>query len=322
MRKNILRSVLGVFFLAAVGYAQSTNWLAMSPVDTGANPGAVVTGSVAEVQAFFEERGWTDGLPIIPPSLEKVEKCLLCTPHAGSEKVYGDHTVYNVAANAIMAGCKPEHMPVCLAIVKAMNDPEVLEPLRSSHASTPYVWLNGPLSRQLMIDSQQGMISAKNNKALARFVNLALLNIAGIDMNATAGTFGSIPSFVFAEDEEACRRVGWEPYHVQLGTNLNANTLTFSTATCWGNNLTPASPSLPDQTLTMMAWDITEKEDSGLGGGNSHCHRTVFISESIANVLVATNTYSTKAKVESALRKQAQRSFSVLQFSNLLKINK
>ena len=87
------------------------------------------------------------------------------------------------------------------------------------------------------IDFSQGMISDVKNKALARFINLAFLNILGININSRDSTFGSIEPYVFAEDEEACLEVGWNPYHVDLGKKLNDNTLTFSTATSWGKIL-------------------------------------------------------------------------------------
>ena len=105
------------------------------------------------------------------------------------------------------------------------------------------------------------MISDVKNKALERFINLALLNIVGIKINSSHRRFGAVEPYVFAEDEEACLEVGWNPYHVDLGKNLNDNTLTFSTATSWGNNLTPATLD-PEKIKNLIADDITEKQDS------------------------------------------------------------
>ena len=189
-----------------------------------------------------------------------------------------------------------------------MGNDEIVNSLKSSHAITPYAWVNGPIVRQLGIDFNQGMISDVNNKALARFINLALLNIVGININSSDRTFGSVGPYVFAEDEEACLEVGWNPYHVDLGKNLNDNTLTFSTATSWGNNLTPATPD-PEKIKNLIADDITEKQDSALGGGNSHCYRTIFITQNVADNLK--DGYTTKEQLEDALIKSAKRPFDL-----------
>ena len=213
-----------------------------------------------------------------------------------------------MAVNAVMSGCSPQMMPLCIAITEAMGNNEIVNSLKSSHASTPYAWINGPIGRQLGIDFDQGMISDVKNKALARFINLALLNIVGIKINNSDRTFGTVEPYVFAEDEEACLEVGWNPYHVDLGKNLNDNTLTFSTATSWGNNLTPATPD-PEKIKNLIADDITEKQDSALGGGNSHCYRTIFITQNVADNLK--DGYTTKAELEDALIESAKRPFDL-----------
>lgn len=72
------------------------------------------------------------------------------------------------------------------------------------------------------------------------------------------GTFGYLSAWTFAEDEEACARVNWEPYHVTQGYNWNDNTITAASALQWGNNVTPATDD-PEKIMTLLAWDITEK---------------------------------------------------------------
>ena len=261
-----------------------------------------------QVNELFERNCWTDGVFITPPTEDKVNKYLLFTPYASDRELMNGKTVYTAAVNCVMSGCTPQLMPVCIAIVEAMNDPEILAALRSSHANTPYAWLNGPVSRQLGIDCEQGMISDMENKALARFINLALNNIVGIDVNDSSSTFGAIEPFVFAENEEACERVGWAPYHVEQGYALNDNTLTLSTATCWGNNLTPATADA-EQTMKLIADDVTEKQDAALGAGNAQSCRTVLIVEPIADNLA--DKYGTKSTLESALVETAQRPFAL-----------
>jgi hypothetical protein len=86
---------------------------------------------------------------------------------------------------------------LCIAITEALGNNEIVNSLKTSHATTPYAWVNGPVGRQLGLDFGQGMISDVNNKALARFINLALLNIVGININSSEGAFGSVgPCFL------------------------------------------------------------------------------------------------------------------------------
>ena len=92
------------------------------------------------------------------------------------------------------------------------------KPLASTHGWTPFAFLNGLLARQLGIDNQQGMISEKANKALGRFIDLAMLNIGGYYVKENRmGTFGYLTPFTFSEDERACVNIGWKPYHVTKG---------------------------------------------------------------------------------------------------------
>ena len=123
------------------------------------------------------------------------------------------------------------------------------------------------------------MTCEETNKALGRFIDLAMLNIGGYYVKENRmGTFGYLSAWTFSEDEEACARVGWDPYHVTLGYNWNDNTITAGSALQWGNNVTPATDD-PSQIMTLMAWDITEKQQNGLGNTNPQVYRTVFITE-------------------------------------------
>lgn len=193
----------------------------------------IVSGGNDMLQSYFKECGYTDGLPINLPTKEKVEEYLKYTPYDGADVLgvyplaYRECRVYTVAVNAIMAGCPAEYMPLCVAFVQCMDDGEWRRPLASTHGWTPYAWINGPVARQLGIDCGQGMISEANNKAFGRFIELAMLNIGGYYVKENRmGTFGYMSPWTFAEDEEACLRVGWDPYHVTQGYDLNDNTLT------------------------------------------------------------------------------------------------
>lgn len=187
-------------------------------------------------------------------------------------------------------------------------------PLASTHGWSPYAWINGPLARQLGIDCAQGMISEENNKALGRFIDLAMLNIGGYYVKENRmGTFGYLSAWTFSEDEAACARVGWEPYHVTQGYDWNESTLTAASALQWGNNVTPATNDA-EMIMTLMAWDITEKQQNGLGNTNPQVYRTVFITEYVARDLAA--KYSTKSALEDALIETARRPLYMRVFAN------
>jgi hypothetical protein len=93
----------------------------------------------------------------------------------------------------------------------------------------PFCWLNGPVARQLGIDCAQGQINEAANMAIARFMNLALVNLCGYCVKQNRmGTFGYPMPWCLAEDERACRRVGWKPFHVRAGFGMDESTVTLS----------------------------------------------------------------------------------------------
>ena len=275
--------------------------------------------SLEEVQEFFDNQGWTDGLPILPPTKEKIDEFLKYTS-LDKDYVIGDippsyrkATVHTVAVIGAMSGAKPEYMPILIAFTKAMMNGDFRRTLSSTHAWTPFVWLNGPLARQLGISSEQGEISEQNNKKIGRFIDLAMLNLGGYDIKKNRmGTFGYLSSWAMAEDEEANARIGWLPYHVQQGYNINDNTLTAASSLNWGNNLTPAT-SDADKIMELMAWDAVEKEQFALGGGTPFVYRTFFITEYVARDLAS--KYS-KDELEDALIENARRSLDERAYAN------
>lgn len=268
-------------------------------------------GNYDEVQEFMAVNGWTDGLPVVPPTDERIREYLRFTPYKATDILgtfalaYRETSVYTVAANAVMAGVPKEFMPICVAFVTLMNNGEWRRPLASTHGWTPFAWLNGPLARQLGIDNQQGMISEPSSKALGRFIDLCMLNVGGYYVKENRmGTFGYLTPFVFSEDEEACAALGWKPHHVAQGYDLNASTITAGSALAWGNNVTPATDDAR-KIMEIIAFDITEKQQNGLGNTNPQVPRTVLITEQVARNLAA--EYRTKGDLEDALIETARR---------------
>jgi hypothetical protein len=271
----------------------------------------VFAGTIDGVNRFFTEQRWSDGLPIIPPTVERVEEFLKYTDEPWDTVVgalpiaYRNALVWHVAVNGAMSGCPPEFMPVLLAYTRALADGNYRRTLASTHAWTPFCWVNGPVGRQLGIDARQGQINEPRNAALGRFINLAMLNLGGYYIKQDRmGTFGYLMPWAMAEDEEACLKIGWQPYHVQKGFDLNESVLTAASALGWGNNLTPASPQ-GEKIMEMMAWDAVEKGQFATGSGPRLPNRTILITEYVARDLA--RTYPTKEKLEEALIETARR---------------
>lgn len=271
----------------------------------------VFTGTVGEVCDYFTEQRWSDGLPILPPTRERAEAFLKYTDRPWNETVgvlpiaHRDVLVWHVAVNGAMAGCPPEFMPLLLAFTKALGNPEFRRSLGSTHGWIPYCWINGPVARQLGIDCGQGEISEPRNAAIGRFIGLAMMNLAGYYVKQDRmGTFGYPMPWCLAEDEEACRRIGWQPWHVQQGYAPESNTLTAGSALLWGNNLTPATTD-GEKIMELMAWDIAQRGQFALGSGKPFTHRTVLVTEAVARDLA--HTYSSKEALEEALVAAARR---------------
>lgn len=271
----------------------------------------VFAGTVEGVNRFFTGQRWSDGLPIIPPTIERVEEFLKYTDQPWDQVVgvlpiaYRQTLVWHVAVNGVMAGCPPEFMPLLIAYTKALADGNYRRTLASTHAWTPYCWINGPIARQLGIDAYQGQINEPRNAALGRFINLAMMNLGGYYVKQDRmGTFGYLMPWTLAEDEAACLKLGWKPHHVQKGFDLNQSTLTASSALMWGNNLTPASHRA-EKIMEMMAWDAVEKGQFATGSGPRLTARTMLITEYVARDLA--RSYPTKEKLEEALVATARR---------------
>ena len=285
-----------------------------------ADDAVVFTGTLTEVNHVFAENGWTDGLPIIPPTKKSVDEFLKYTDLDPDEVVgslpvaYRNVTVRKVAVNGVMAGCPPEFMPILIAFTKAMANGDFRRTLSSTHAWTPYCWVNGPVARQLGIDCSQGEISTQKNAAIGRFINLAMLNLGGYYVKENRmGTFGYLMPWCLAEDEKAALALGWKPYHMQQGLNLNDSALTAASSLCWGNNLAPAT-SDAEKIMEMMAWDAVEKEQFAVGSGTPFVYRTMLVTEYVARDLAA--QFKSKDALEDALIETARRPLEERAYAN------
>ena len=125
-----------------------------------------ISGSLEEVNAWFYERGWTDGLPIVPPTRARVESMLTGWPGAPGEEIaevpplMGVATVRAIAVNAVMAGCAPEYLPVVVAAVSAVTKPRygLSHRQTTTHPATALIVVNGPLRKRLRINYGSGAV--------------------------------------------------------------------------------------------------------------------------------------------------------------------
>ena len=213
-----------------------------------------------------------------------------------------------------MSGCPAEYMPILIAFTQAMGYGEFRKTLASTHAWTPFCWLNGPLARQLGIDCAQGEISTQKNARIGRFINLAMLNLGGYYVKENRmGTFGYLMPWCLAEDEKAAIKLGWMPWNMQNGYGVNVNTLTAASALSWGNNLAPAT-SDAKKIMEMMAWDAVEKEQFAVGSGTPFVYRTMLVTEFVARDLAT--TYKSKEALEKALVETARRPLEERAYAN------
>ncbi len=280
----------------------------------------VFFGTLEEVNRYFADMQWTDGLPVVPPTFERVSEMMRFTDYRWDETVavlpiaHRNTTAWHVAVNGVMAGCKPELMPVLIALTKAMGGPDFRRTLASTHAWVPFCWLNGPVARQLGIDCGQGEINESANMAIGRFMNLALMNLCGYYVKQDRmGTFGYPVSWCMAEDEAACKRIGWQPYHVRAGYQEDDNTVTAASTLLWGNNMAPSTTD-PQRIAQLMAWDISERCQFALGSGRQYTSRTILMTEPVAATLA--KAYPTPAALEDYLIEASRRPLKERAFAN------
>jgi hypothetical protein len=193
-----------------------------------------------EVNDLFYKRGWTDGLPIVPPTKERVKEILRGVDFSPDylvaivDPMGGQATVGKIAVNAVMAGCRPEYMPVLMAAVEAVADPAL--DLRSVAVTTnpdiPMVIVSGPVAKRLNINSSTNALGRgwKANTTISRALHLIIQNVGGswpgvTDMSCL-GQPGEI-SMMLAENAEANP---WETFHMDLGHPKAANVVTVIAA--------------------------------------------------------------------------------------------
>ena len=182
----------------------------------------------AEVSLRFYLRGWTDGLPVVAPTLGRVAEALAWAPAAAPDEVLGEldplkglATVEKVAANAVMAGCRPEHLPVVLAAVRAIADPSFnLRGVQTTDENvTPLIVVCGPVARAIGMNASFGALGPgwRANAAIGRAVRLVMNNIGGGWPAAVSFAGLGQPGRYTLCLAERTGLSPWPPLHVELG---------------------------------------------------------------------------------------------------------
>ncbi len=193
--------------------------------------------AIQNMNALFMEKHWGDGLPLLPPTVEAVEQMLKATSHSPNEIIgiveprRGVATVRVVAANAVMAGCKPEYLPVVLAAVKAALDPAYN--LKGVSATTghaiPLLIASGSICSELNISTQVGCMGPgyTANATIGRAFNLVCTTVGGRwPGTISMSTFSDPGRFTWCIGEhDAALPPGWEPLRVEKKYKREENTI-------------------------------------------------------------------------------------------------
>lgn len=222
----------------------------------------VFSGSFEDVNDYFYDREWSDGLPFVPPTKEKIEQFLSYTSRSPDESLgivlpeSRAVTIWSVAVNGVMAGCRPEYMPILIALAEAMADPAYgVEHSGNTPGAETLIVINGPIIQQLGFNFEQGVLrdGFRANTSVGRFWRLALRNIAGFLPHKTdKGSFGNTFRVVLAENEASLAKAGWPPLSADMGFAAGDNTVAITRMT-GGGVLASVTGARPEQMLPYIA---------------------------------------------------------------------
>lgn len=197
-----------------------------------------VPDSLEAVYQEVVERRWGDGLPVIPPTEDRVYAMLDFVGQPPDKLVgemppaQGEATLEKLAINAVMAGCLPEYFPVVIAAVEAMLEPQfnLFGIQDTTNPVGPLLIVNGPIRKKLNINCTRGCMGPgwRANATIGRAIRLILINIGGALPAEVSKSIHGMPgryTFCFGEDEEGNP---WEPLHVERGFKKEDSTVTVA----------------------------------------------------------------------------------------------
>ncbi len=233
----------------------------------------VARGTFDDVNAAFEAHQWTDGLPIVPPTPEKVTAFLDMTPDPPDREIGvllpagRIATPHNVAVNGVMAGCEPKHMPVLVAITEALADHAYgVQHSGDTTGGEALVILSGPAADELGFNSHGAALrdGYRANTSVGRFVRLLLRSVAGcLPEGADKSTFGNTWRVVLAEQATAIEQLGWLSLTQDQGFGTDETTVTVARYTAggvvgsiFGRTAEAIVPNLADGLVRMVGWEL------------------------------------------------------------------
>lgn len=197
--------------------------------------------SLDAINEYFYSQGWTDGLPIIPPTAKRVDAMLGGMPWRGRDDLLavippanGKATLEKIAINTVMAGCLPSYLPVIVAAVAAVTEPVygLSHRQTTTHAGAPLMIVNGPVIEEIGLNYGNGVFGPgwRANATIGRAMRLILINIGGAIPGAVDFCQHGHPgkySFCIAEHERANP---WQPLHMDRGFEREQSVVTVVNA--------------------------------------------------------------------------------------------
>ncbi len=259
----------------------------------------VVKGGFMAVNQYFVEQEYSDGLPIIPPTTQAIEAFLRYTdrdPEESLGTLLPDKraaSIWSVAVNGVMAGCRPEYMPILVALAEALCDPQYgVEHSGNTPGADTLIILNGPIIQQLGFNYTQGVMrdGFLPNTSVGRFFRLYLRNVAGFLLHKTdKATFGNTWRVAMAENDDVLASIGWETTGMEMGFARGENTVTIARYT-GGGSLSSVSGSTPEELMPYLAdsiqrfnnWQVTFTTSHGMGSLRPLVVITPIIAEQLA----------------------------------------
>jgi hypothetical protein len=194
--------------------------------------------SFDRINEIFYERGWTDGLPVVPPTESRVRAMLAGMPWRNAEDAIaivppkmGVASMHQIAVNAVMAGCRPEYLPVVVAALQAVSEPEygLSHRQTTTHSAAPLIIVNGPIVQRLKINCGRGVFGSgwRANATIGRALRLVLVNVGGAGPTVDAAQTGHPGKYTFCIAEYEAANP-WEPLHVERGFRREQSVVTLA----------------------------------------------------------------------------------------------
>ena len=258
------------------------------------------------------ERQWTDGLPVSPPTRGAIERILDYLKRDAKDTIgiipprNGVATIEKIAINCVMAGCKPEYVPIVIAAIEAMQQDRFnLNGVQTTtHSCAPLVMVSGPVVKQLGFNTREGVFGhgCRASAAIGRAVRLILWNGGGGYPGEPCKTTHGHPgyfSFCVAEDQESNP---WEPMHVEFGYAPEDSVVTVTAAQGPNTLATGAGYSPADDVLFVLADAVAALGTNNHSGGDTVLALGPMTAKSLANAGLS------RAQVKAELMRRATRS--------------